>query len=132
MTNQNKFICRYCSTRWGYNLVSLNSCITPKKTLLHTFQKYLNLKLVIVKKPQTFTWFIGNDRCIQLLLGLCYCCCRCWNSLQSAPTSLSAEKSFGAILASISLKPTEVELALLRSSITEASLVREPMRYPFM
>nr|GMC81168.1 hypothetical protein Iba_chr04bCG1470 [Ipomoea batatas] len=53
-------------------------------------------------------------------------CSRCLNSSQSAPISLKAKKSFGAIFANISLKPTEFASALLLL-LTEASGVREPI-----
>lgn len=53
--------------------------------------------------------------------------CKCLNSWQLAPTSLSADKSFGTILANISLKPTEFALAMLVSH-RDASSVREPIK----
>lgn len=58
---------------------------------------------------------------------VCYDCRRCLNSSQHAPTSVSARKSFGMILANISLKPTEFASGMLLS-LKEASSVSEAIK----
>lgn len=97
-----------------------------------TFPSYIRWNISKASKSLHYrgTWknvevtsFPGRD----VGMYLCYDCCRCLNSWQSAPTSFSAKKSLGAILVNINLKPTDVEFVLLLS-LVEASFEREPIK----